>query len=317
MMERTIVTLAEMLRVQCPSVRLLVDEPVAPYTSYAIGGPADLLAVVHDPEETVAVMRAAWQSSTPTLVLGGGTNVLVADAGVRGLVVINRCDHCEIDETGLLVAQSGAMLRQVARWATERGWAGLEWAVGVPGTVGGGVVGNAGAYGGCMADRVIWVDVLHTDGQQERLGVRALDYVYRSSAIKREAGPGRTLVLRAGLQLKPGDAEQLTAAAARYSAQREARTPKGCCAGSVFKRTAHYPAGFLIDQAGLKGYRIGGAQVSPKHANFLMNAGGATAQDVRALIDHVGRVVWDQFSVRLDREIEYVGDWREPDRSAR
>jgi UDP-N-acetylmuramate dehydrogenase len=198
----------------------------------------------------------------------------------------------------------------LARWSVEHEWMGLEWAVGVPGTLGGAVVGNAGAYGGSMSDIVRWATLLRPDGTVERVDVEALEYSYRTSALKRESHEGRrTVVLEVGMQLTPGDAEALRATVERITEQRKMRTPEGCCAGSIFKRTLQYPAGFLIEQAGLKGYRVGGAEVSPKHANFLMNVDGATATDVKTLIEHVQARVLDAFGQKLDPEIEFVGEW--------
>lgn len=269
-----------------------------------------MLIVAHTLDELCGCVQTAWAEGVPSLVIGSGTNILAADLGVRGLVIVNACCRFSIGEDGTLVAQSGALLRELARWAVAHAWAGLEWAVDIPGTVGGAAIGNAGAYGGCMADVVHWVDVVRPDGSRERLTVGDLEYAYRASALKREPQDGnRRVVLEVALRLAPGDAEMLAERAARISEQRRSRTPEGCCAGSTFKRTLQYPAGFLIEQAGLKGCRIGGSQVSTKHANFLMNVGGATAADVKALIEKVQRVVWATFAQRLEPEIEFVGDW--------
>jgi UDP-N-acetylmuramate dehydrogenase len=290
--------------------RVLVNEPLAQHTSFAIGGPADLLIIVRQLDELRTILRLAWAAQVPTLLLGCGTNILVADAGVRGLVIVNKCCGFALDADGLLVTQSGMSLRKLAAWTVEQHWAGLEWAVGIPGTVGGAVVGNAGAYGGCMADSVQWVTCLWPDGREEKCDKQGLAYGYRTSALKRESRPDRRpVVLEAALQLHPGKAEELAQTVESITAQRKARTPDGCCAGSVFKRTAQYPAGFLIEQVGLKGRRLGGAQVSEKHANFVMNTGGATAVEVKALIELLQREVWSAFAQRLEPEIEFVGEW--------
>jgi len=290
--------------------RLRLDEPMARYTSFAIGGPADVLVTVDRLHDLVELVRVAQECSVPCVVLGGGTNILVADAGIRGLVVVNRCQGFSIDDNGLVVAESGVLLHGLARWAVKEGWAGLEWAVGIPGTLGGAVVGNAGAYGGTMAERLRWVRLLRPGGQEETVEAKDLEYGYRTSALKREAAEGRrSVVLEAGLQMERADPGELAIRAAHVSEQRRARTPRGCCAGSVFKRTAQYPAGFLIEQAGLKGKRIGGAVVSEKHANFLLNVDRATAEDMRALIALVQSEVWAAFGQRLEPEIEFLGDW--------
>ena len=172
------------------------------------------------------------------------------------------------------------------------------------------MVGNAGAYGGTVSDRLHAVRLLRLNGQEETVEARDLDYGYRTSALKREAGNGyRSVVLEAVLQLERGDAEERAVRAAHVAEQRRLRTPRGSCAGSVFKRTPQYPAGFLIEQAGLKGRRIGGAVVSEKHANFLLNTDRATAADMHALITLVQDEVWSAFGQRLEPEIEYIGDW--------
>lgn len=303
--------------------RLRFNEPLSQYASFAIGGPADLLIEAHTVDELREWMQMAWAEDVCSLVIGSGTNILVADAGVRGLVIVNKCREFTMDATdrngptlpGLLIASSGVLLQELARWAVARAWEGLEWAVGIPGTLGGAVVGNAGAYGGCMADIVRWVTLLQPDGSVEQVDGATLDYGYRTSALKlaRSDASSRQkrlpVVLEVALQLTLGDAKELAFKAAQTTAQRKVRTPEGRCAGSIFKRTLQYPAGFLIEQAGLKNYRVGGAQVSPKHANFLMNTGDATAADVRALIEKVQQEVWTLFAQRLQPEIEFIGAW--------
>lgn len=294
--------------------RLLLQEPLSRYTSFRIGGAADLLVIVRDLEELVACLHLARATDVPALVIGKGSNILVADAGVRGLVIVNRCDRFAMDAGGLLRAESGALLRDLAYWTVEHGWAGLEWAEGIPGTLGGAVVGNAGAYGGCMADIVLWVRLWRPDGSVVQVPGEALEYGYRSSALKRESSLGqRSIVLEVALRLAPGDADVLRERVAAIAARRRERTPIGASAGSIFKRTLQYPAGFLIDRAGLKGCRIGDAEVSEKHANFLMNRGHATAAEMRALIHKVQREVWAVFAQRLEPEIELVGDWSAED----
>jgi len=289
--------------------RLRASEPLCRHTSFAIGGLADLLVSAREPDELRELVTMAHAKGVPSLVIGGGTNILVADGGVRGLVVVSECREHTIDQDGMVVAQAGALMSRIARSTSSNGWAGLEWAVGIPGTVGGAVVGNAGAYGGCMADVVRWVSLAQRDGTVSRVGVDELQYGYRTSALKTCRPEERPVVLEVGLQLEPGDAEELIRKVERIAAQRKAQTPEGRCAGSVFKRTLQYPAGFLIDQAGLKGRCIGGAQVSPRHANYLMNVGGATAADMRALIELVQEEVWAIFGERLEPEIEFIGEW--------
>ena len=290
--------------------RLRIDEPLSRHTSFGIGGAADLYVVVKTQAELLECRKIAQAEDTLSLVIGEGTNILVADSGIRGMVIANTCDRVSKEDEGLIVAESGVLLRELARMAVTNGLCGLEWAVGIPGTLGGAVVGNAGAYGGCMADVVRWVTLLMPGGQVESVDVDALEYGYRTSALKREPAPYlRPIVLEVALALEPGDRQALAHKASKVAAQRRMRTPEGRCAGSVFKRTFQYPAGFLIDQAGLKGMRVGDAEISTKHANFLMNAGTASARDMKCLIDKVQREVWAAFAQRLEPEIEFLGDW--------
>ncbi|MGI6379518.1 MAG: UDP-N-acetylmuramate dehydrogenase [Anaerolineae bacterium] len=286
------------------------NAPLAPYTTYGVGGPADVLIIAETIDELATLVQMAHAAGVPGVVLGAGSNVLVADAGVRGLVILNRCVQHRIDDDGVLVAESGADLRKVARATVDAGWAGLDWAVGVPGSVGGGVVGNAGAYGGCIADNLLWVDVALPDGSRALWGRDEMGYGYRTSALKRLSDPDqRPVVLQAAFQLVKADPTALQERVRAIQTQRLARTPAGRCAGSVFKRTLHYPAGFLIEQAGLKGRRVGDAVVSDKHANFIMNEGRATAAEIRELILLVQREVQQQLGELLEPEIEFVGAW--------
>lgn len=309
-MKARIEALAARLAALAPKAQLWRAAPLSAYTSFGVGGPADLLLVARDVGSLQRAVTLANECCVACTVLGSGTNVLVSDAGIRGLVLINAARQRELRSDGELVAASGALLGELARWSVVEGWRGLEWAVGIPGTLGGAVVGNAGAYGGCMADIVRWARVLRPDGDTVRLPVEALAYGYRTSLLKQEHALGRrTVVLEVALQLERADADELAAEAADYTARREGNTPKGACAGSMFKRTAHYPAGYLIEKAGLKGLTIGGAQVSPRHANFVMNVGGASATDVRRLIETVQSEVWRRYAHHLNPEVEYLGDW--------
>lgn len=289
--------------------RALQNEPMARHTTYGIGGPADLLVAVNTIAELQEWVALARKQSLPTIVIGEGSNILVADAGVRGLVIVNRCSGLQMQTEGELVAESGALLRQVTRWAVEQGWEGLEWAGGVPGTIGGAVLGNAGAYSGCIADNLLWAEVMQADGRSERTSNSALVFGYRSSLLKRMSANTRPLVLRAAFGLKWGDTAALARKMQCYAKQRSERTPSGRSAGSVFKRTLQYPAGFLIEQCGLKGFQLGGAQVSPVHANFIINVEQASAADVAALIELVQRRVWETHGQALEPEIEFIGDW--------
>lgn len=285
------------------------DVSLAPYTSARIGGAADVLIEVRSAVELAEAVRGLWKRGLAFRMLGGGSNVLVADAGVREVVLLNRArsKRFEQADSGPLVwAESGASLGTIARQAAERGWSGMEWAAGVPGTLGGAIVGNAGAHGGDMAGSLIMAEILQQDGRQESWPVERLDYGYRSSVLKRNPGP---VVLAGTLSLAPSTQEACKARMREFSAQRERTQPPGASMGSMFKNPAGDYAGRLLDEAGLKGLRIGNASISSKHANFFMNEGSASAQDVLSLIEAARQRVKDEFGVTLELEIELVGDW--------
>lgn len=295
--------------------RVLVNEPMALHTSFRIGGPADLYAVATTAQELVEFVSLAREHDLPYLIIGRGTNILVADRGIRGLVIENKLQVTGYKLQGdgaILYAESGALLGDLALESSRRGLGGLEWAVGIPGSVGGAIVGNAGAYDSYVGDVVRKATVLAADGAVRELSAEELGFGYRTSRFKaasRLQAAGREVILSAEFALHPEPAEVLAEKMADYTRRREARQPAEPSAGSVFKRTAQYPAGFLIEQAGLKGARIGGAQISPKHANFIVNLGGAKASDVKALIELARERVWAQFGEELELEIELVGEW--------
>ncbi|MDI7274789.1 MAG: UDP-N-acetylmuramate dehydrogenase [Anaerolineae bacterium] len=309
-MKPAIERLAQRLRqAQGGEERLRLDEPLAPYTTYRIGGPADLVFEATTVAELQQAWRLAYEHGVSCLVLGRGSNVLVADRGVRGLVVINRCTGYEVQPGGILRVASGMALTEVAERTAAEGWAGLEWSVGIPGTVGGAIVGNAGAQGGYVGDVLQTVTVLD-HGQVRTLAGAEMGMGYRTSlfkAIPRQNG--RPLILEATFAMRPADPRALAQQMQEWLQWRAERHPQEPSAGSVFKRTAQYPAGFLIEQANLKGKRRGGAQVSPRHANFIVNLGSATADDVRGLLEEIREAVEARFGVRLELEIELVGEW--------
>ncbi|MGB9872029.1 MAG: UDP-N-acetylmuramate dehydrogenase, partial [Anaerolineae bacterium] len=231
----------------------------------------------------------------------------IADAGVRGLVVIHRADRTRIEADGIVWAEAGAPMAALARETVARGLAGLEWAAGLPGTVGGAVVGNAGAFGGDVASVLRSITLLETDGGVTERPATWMEFAYRESRIKRMPHPERPVVLAATFGLSPGDPAALTARMEEILAWRRTRHPSGATMGSTFKNPPGNHAGRLIEAAGLKGYRIGGAMVSDLHANFLINTGSATAADVMALIRHIQAEVERQLGVRLEPEVELIG----------
>jgi UDP-N-acetylmuramate dehydrogenase len=290
--------------------RLQHGVPLAPYTSARIGGPADYLLVVRSSRDLAWAAQVLWQIGAPFRVLGAGANVLVADGGVREVVILNQARQVrfpeEESEQGVW-AESGAALAAVARLAVQRGWTGLEWAVTVPGTVGGSVVGNAGAYQGDMAHSLRMVEILQQDGQPESWSAERLEYGYRDSWLKRH--PGLAVVLAATFGLNPSTPEAARAKAEGFTAERRRSQPPGASMGSTFRNPPGDHAGRLIEEAGLKGRKQGGAQISPTHANFIVNVGGATAADVLSLIQVARSAVKDRFGIALELEIEFLGDW--------
>lgn len=308
--------LEQALRAELGAAAVQSQQPLARYTSLRIGGPADLLVTADSLEAVRKSVALARQYGAPWRVLGGGCNILVSDAGVRGLVILNRARGVSFgpEPQGHRVwAESGAILASLARQCIERGWAGLEWAVGIPGTVGGAVVGNAGAWGSDMAAVLVAATVLEPDGSESRWEVERFDYQYRSSAIQRARQASHSVqevvVLQVELNLRAGDRAQLETRAAEITARRQASQPVGASCGSVFKNPPGDYAGRLIEAAGLKGCRIGGAQISMQHANFILNQAHATARDVLALVNTAREQVANQFAVNLELEIELVGDW--------
>lgn len=297
---------------------------LAPFTAMQVGGPADLLFRAESTEELIRAVRLAREHEVPWRVLGSGCNVLVADGGVDGLVVVNRAASIFL-EGDIIRAESGARMAIVAQRAVEAGLGGLAWAAGLPGTVGGAVVGNAGAFGGDIAGTLLSATVLEEDGEVRERRKGWFRFRYRGSRLKKamgsrdgdgDAGGCDCLVLEAGFGLKPGDGDALRERANEILAWRRTRHPSGSTMGSTFKNPPDYHAGRLIEQAGLKGYRVGGAQISKQHGNFFMNQGGATASDVLALIEHAQAEVERRSGVTLELEIELLG-WRETERVRR
>jgi len=295
------------------------DEPLARHTSLRIGGPADILAVAETAQALRRAVSLACQRQVPVRVLGSGANVLVSDAGVRGLVVLNRARAIKFvgldSETsgGALGvrAESGASLSTVARQSIRRGLAGLAWAATIPGTVGGAVVGNAGAWGGDVASTLVSASVLERGKTVVEWPVELFEYTYRSSLLKRQAMPDLppSVVLEAHFALQRGDRGALEAQVADMVARRKTSQPPGATCGSVFKNPHDDFAGRLIEAAGLKGTSRGDAEISPVHANFVVNHGEATAADVRALIALARQEVRDRSGITLELEIQLIGDW--------
>ena len=327
--------------------RVQIGVPLSRYSAARVGGPADALLEAHSGDELVEICTVLWQSGLPFTILGGGSNVLISDWGVRGVVVLNKARRLRfgVDEHGqklpehraarqamLVWAESGANFGALARQAAQRGLAGLEWATGIPGTVGGAVVGNAGAHGGDMAGNLIMAEILHRQDQGEFMqAARAswppekFGFTYRSSALKRSPANSEektgsesrnagltqpwAVVLAAVLRLERSSAPAVKARCDELLAYRRRTQPPGASMGSMFKNPPGDYAGQLIEAAGLKGARRGEAEISSLHANFFINRGRATAAEIYELILLARQVVLEQFGVPLELEIELLGEW--------
>jgi UDP-N-acetylmuramate dehydrogenase len=287
---------------------LLQNEALSKYTAARLGGAADWLYIARESnEQLVEVVSAAWAEGVPVRVLGGGANVLVSDAGFRGLVVINRVGKAAFND-GSVTVTAGMSLSVLARRCATKGLSGFEWAVSVPGTVGGAVVNNAGAHGGDMAGCLRSAVLVDADQPGTQVLTNAdLAYEYRSSSLKARVDR-RFLVTMATLAFRKGAPAAINATMDANIAQRKRTQPPGASLGSIFKNPPGDYAGRLIDSCGLKGTSVGGAQVSPIHANFFINTGGATASDYYALIRLVRDTIDQKMGVRLETEVELVGE---------
>ena len=285
--------------------RILRDEPMRGHTTLRVGGPADLFIAPNCPEQVAAAVRACREMGAPLLVLGNGSNLLVRDGGVRGAVLYIGPDMARWETAeNRLAAQAGLLLPAAARAALQSGLDGLVFAEGIPGSIGGGACMNAGAYDGEMAQVVQSVDIVDEQGRTRTLTAAELDYGYRHSAL---LGRG-WVVTRVVCALAPGDPAEMAERMRRLAGQRRVKQPlRQPSAGSAFKRPPGRFAAQFIDEAGLKGERVGGAQVSPLHAGFVVNTGGATAADLLALIEKVRERVLARSGVLLETEVRIVG----------
>jgi UDP-N-acetylmuramate dehydrogenase len=288
------------------------DVALAKYTAARLGGKADWFYIAKEStEQLVEVVQAAWADNLPVRILGGGANVLVSDTGFRGLVIINHVTDIQFGDwhDGRNVsATAGTGLLRLARQCAAHGISGMEWAVGVPGTVGGAVVNNAGAHGGAMADSIADVVVLEYGKNAQLYTNAAMQYDYRHSILKARADK-RYIVLLATFILPPDDPQAIKQRMEEYNAYRKRTQPPGASLGSIFKNPLGDYAGRLIEASGLKGYRIGGVEVSQKHANFFVNTGESTASDYYALIRQVQKTVLQKQGIQLEIEIELLGDF--------
>lgn len=305
-----IVQLKSRLSEFLPAFSLCSEEPLSRHTSFRIGGPAELMVFPHNRQELQRTLHLCSQMGIVPRLLGGGTNVLAPDEGVRGVVLVTRETFMGLtllDETHIS-AMAGMSLAQTAAFAARNGLSGLEFAHGIPGTVGGGIYMNAGAYGGEMRDVAVKTEFMHLDGRTELLKGTAQGFAYRSSAFQRLPG----VIVETVFALTRGQEAEIREKMRELAERRRASQPLDKpSAGSTFKRPAQGYAAALIEAAGLKGLRVGGAAVSEKHAGFVVNLGGATAADVLALMAQVQQRVYESSGVRLEPEVRLWGSGEE------
>ena len=297
--------LIEALSAIAGSHQILENEPMSRHTTFRVGGPADVLFLPESEEQLLQALSIAREAGAPCVVIGNGSNLVVKDGGIRGLVIALGEGMAAIARAGeTLTAWAGASLARVSAYAQASGLSGLEFASGIPGTLGGGCAMNAGAYGGQLSDVLVDARVL-LDGEVRTLTVEEMQMGYRTSLPLRKGG----IVISARFALTPDEPEAIAARMRELNARRRDKQPLNYpSAGSTFKRPEGYFAGALIEQAGLKGKRVGGAQVSEKHAGFIVNTGGATAADILTLIGTVQDEVADRFGVRLETEVRILGE---------
>ncbi len=306
-------------------ITIQTDVMLAPYTTMKIGGPAQYFATVNSTGQMIKLVRWARAVELPYFILGGGSNMLISDSGIRGLIIHNRCRQVRVDqppccdyprdERPYLVAESGALMAGVARQSVREKLTGLEWAVSVPGTVGGAVVGNAGAHGGEVKDSLEYAMLIDAAGNVVEYRRQDFTYAYRASRLKQPVALRagfNPVVLSANFRLTPGDENEIRSRAEQFLQHRRRTQPTEASLGSTFINPPGDHAGRLIEQAGLKGVRVGGVEVSSLHANFIVNPGGvgtATAQDVVRLMELIQTTVAQQFNVVLTPEVQLIGEW--------
>ena len=297
-------TLIETLRAMAREDQFLYNEPMSKHTTFRVGGPADLMFLPETSAQVVDALKAARDANVPAMVIGNGSNLLVLDGGIRGLVILLGEGFAAIEREGnVITAQAGASLKKVSAYAQSCGLSGLEFAAGIPGTLGGGCAMNAGAYNGQLSDTLLDA-VVYMDGEVRTLTNKQMEMGYRDTFPLRRGG----VVLSARFALTPDDPDAIAERMRDLNARRRDKQPLNFpSAGSTFKRPKDRFAGALIEQAGLKGRAVNGAQVSEKHAGFIVKTGDATAADILELIHIVQNEVMKQFGVQLEPEVRIVG----------
>ena len=286
---------------------VLLDEPMYKHTTFRVGGKADYFVMPHSVEEVQNLIALCRREKMPYYIMGNGSNLLVSDKGYRGLIIqIYKEMNAIVVQGDKIVAQAGALLSKVGNVALDAELTGFEFAAGIPGTVGGAVVMNAGAYGGEMKDILLSATIVTQEGEVKVLSIDQLELGYRTSIIGKE----NYVVLEARYQLEKGNKEAIRAKMDQLKTQRTTKQPlEYPSAGSTFKRPEGYFAGKLIQDAGLKGFQVGGAQVSEKHCGFVINTGEATAADIANLIEQVSEKVMQTFGVKLETEVKFLGEF--------
>ena len=297
--------IADELKKIVPASNVLTDEYMKDHTTFRIGGAADIFVTAKTTGEATDIVRLLLARDFPYTVIGNGSNLLVSDRGYRGCIVCMGSDKITVDDTKI-TAGAGALLSKIAKAAYDNSLTGLEFASGIPGSLGGAVVMNAGAYGGEMKDVIKEVTLFDTETMDVvTLNTEDMDFGYRTSVVKKKP----YIVLEAKMELVPGDPAKIKERTDELAAARRAKQPlEYPSAGSTFKRPEGYFAGKLIEDAGLKGFTLGGAMVSDKHSGFVINRGGATAEDVMELIRTVRKTVYDKFGVMLEPEVVMLGE---------
>jgi UDP-N-acetylmuramate dehydrogenase len=290
--------------------RLQENVPLSGYTAARIGGLADALVLVHSADELAFAAEKFWKQDMPFLLLGGGSNVLVSDNGVRDVVIINRARSIKFTtqtEPPCVLAESGVTPNDISQRAARLGLAGFEWAAGIPGSLGGALYGNAGAFDGDIAGNLITLELIHRQHGRQVWTAEKMEYGYRTSVLKREHSPA--IILSADLGLSHGNPQVIQAKMEQFSQRRHNTQPAGASLGSMFKNPPGEKAARLIEATGLKGRRIGNAEISFQHANFFINHGQTRAEDIKALIELARNSVAEKFGINLELEIEFVGEW--------
>lgn len=301
------ITFYEKLIKNIDKARVLTDEPMSKHTTFRVGGNADYFVIVRDMEEIKSVLKLCKEENVPYYVLGNGSNLLVGDGGYRGVIIQiwKEMSNIEVEGTGIR-AQAGVLLSKIGNVALDAGLTGFEFAAGIPGCLGGAVMMNAGAYGGEMKDVLKEVTVLTEEGECLTLQNEELELGYRTSVVAKKG----YIVLEAFIQLEQGDKDKIKERMNELKVQRTTKQPlEYPSAGSTFKRPEGYFAGKLIQDAGLRGFQVGGAQVSEKHCGFVINKGGATAADIMELVSKVQEKVQAEFGVQLEMEIKRLGEF--------